>query len=75
MERNVIVSPEGAGKAKRLNGAESWKNAKWESRRIPKKQQLSAGMVMRDLGFVYVSGDPLICAQFTRSTSSIFTNK
>ena len=31
----------------------------------------SAGTVRRDLGFVYVSSDPLICAQFTRSTSSI----
>ena len=31
----------------------------------------SAGTVVRDLGFVYVSSDPLICAQFTRSTSSI----
>ena len=36
-----------------------------------KKNYESAGMVKRDLGVVYVSCDPLICAQFKRSTSSI----
>ena len=35
------------------------------------QHKLSAGMVTRDLGVVYVSRDPLICAQFKRSTSSI----
>ena len=64
------------GKAQRRHGAALKQRVpSGPGRGFDKKPQLSAGTMKRDLGVVYVLCDPLICAQFTQSTSSILQIK
>ena len=70
----MIVSPEDGwqGTAAPRGSAVNDKCQVDQEEDVAKKENYeSAGMVKRDLGVVYVSCDPLICAQFKRSTSSI----
>ena len=71
----MIVSPEDGWQGTAAPWGSEQRVPSGPGRGFYQETNESAGMVTRDLGVVYVSCDPLICAQFKRSTSSIFTNK
>ena len=60
------------GKAQRRHGAAlQTRSAKWTRKRIWQRRKRISWFGEEGPRIVYVSSDPLICAQFTRSTSSI----